>query len=120
MNVDNMSNGDRIAGIGGLVLFISLFLTWTDPLSGWEANNTFDVFLFIVAVVAVLAAVGMALPLAGVTMDGAAAVLGAVATVVLLWLIIFDWPDGIDRGIGVFVALIASAAIAYGASDAAP
>ena len=120
MNVDSMGDGDKIAGIGGVVLIISLFLTWADPLNGWEANNTFDVFLLIVAAVAIAAAVGVALPLAGVTMDGAAAVLGGVATVVLLWLIIFDFPEGADRGIGLFLALIASGAIFYGASRAAP
>lgn len=120
MDVNRMSDGDKIAGIGGLVLFISLFLSWFGDFSGWEGQNTNDVFLLIVAAVAIAAAVGVALPLAGVTMDGAAAVLGGVATIVLLWLILFDFPDGADRGIGIFIALIASAAITYGASKAAP
>jgi hypothetical protein len=35
----------------------------------------------------------------------------------LTWLIIFDFPDGASRKIGVFVALIAAIAIAGGAGD---
>jgi len=119
MDVGRMSDGERIAAVGGIVLIISLFLTWVGEASGWESNNTFDLYLLITAAVAIAAAVGIGLPLAGVTMDGAAALLGAVATILLLWLIIFDWFEGADREIGLFIALIASAAIAYGGSRAA-
>ena len=120
MDVSRMSQGEQIAAVGGVALLISLFLAWFGDASGWESNNTFDIYLLITAAVAIAAAVGIGLPLAGVTMDGAAALLGGVATALLLWLIIFDWPEGVDRGIGVFIALIASAAIFYGASRAAP
>ena len=51
---------------------------------------------------------------------GATALLGAVAAVLLVWLIVFDWYDGADRGIGVFLALIGSGLIAYGGWRAAP
>ena len=37
----------------------------------------------------------------------------------LIWLVVFDFPEGADRGIGVILALIASAAIAYGGYTAA-
>jgi len=120
MDVGRMSDGEKIAAVGGIVLIISLFLAWIGDVSGWESNNTFDLYLLITAAVAIAAAVGIGLPLAGVTMDGAAALLGGVATVLLLWLIIFDWPEGADRGIGVFIALIASIAIAYGGARATP
>ena len=120
MDVSRMSQGEQIAAVGGLALFISLFLGWFGDVSGWEGQSTTDIYLLITAAAAVAAALGVGLPLAGVTMDGAAALLGGIATVLLLWLIIFDFPDGVDRGIGIFIALIASAAIAYGASRAAP
>ncbi len=120
MDVGRMSDGEKIAAVGGIVLFISLFLAWIGDFSGWETQSTFDIYLLITAAAAIAAAVGIGLPLAGVTMDGAAALLGGIATVLLLWLIIFDFPDGVDRGIGIFLALIASIAIAYGGSRAAP
>ena len=120
MDVGRMSDGERIAAVGGIVLFISLFLAWFGDVSGWEGQSTTDIYLLITAAAAIAAAVGIGLPLAGVTMDGAAALLGGIATVLLLWLIIFDFPDGVDRGIGIFLALIASIAIAYGGSRAAP
>jgi hypothetical protein len=48
------------------------------------------------------------------TMSGATALLGGVATILLVWLIIFDFPEGVDRGIGIILSLLAAAAIAYG------
>lgn len=118
--MDGMSTGKQIAGAGAVLLLISLFLTWADPFSGWELNNTLDVYLLITAAVAIAAAFGVGLALDGVTMDGATALLGAVAAVLLVWLIVFDWYDGADRGIGVFLALIGSGLIAYGGWRAAP
>ena len=98
MDVGRMSDGEKIAAVGGIVLFISLFLAWFGDVSGWEGQSTTDIYLMITAAAAIAAAVGIGLPLAGVTMDGAAALLGGIATVLVLWLIIFDFPDGVDRG----------------------
>jgi hypothetical protein len=116
MDVNRMGRGEQIAAVGGAVLIISLFLKWVGELNGWEANNTFDLFLLITAVAAIATAfsAGDSLPIPGVTINGAAALLGIVATVLLLWLLLFDWPDGADREFGVILALLASAAIAYG------
>lgn len=120
MDVSRMGQGERIAGVGGVLLFISLFLPWFGDVSGWEGQSTTDLYLLITAAVAIACALGVGLPLAGVTMDGAAALLGGVATVLLLWLILFDFPDGVDRGIGIFLALIASVVIVFGAMQATP
>jgi hypothetical protein len=119
MDLNRMGQGERIAAVGGLALFISLFLAWFGDVSGWEGQTTTDLYLAITAAVAVGAAVGLGFAFPGVTMNGATALLGAVATILMLWLVLFDWPDGIDRGIGVFIALVASAAIAYGGYTAA-
>jgi hypothetical protein len=43
--------------------------------------------------------------------------LGVVATVLLVWLVIFDFPEGASREIGVFLALIGAMAVAGGAGD---
>ena len=61
--------------------------------------------------------IGFAFP--GVTANGATALLGAVATILLVWLVVFDFPDGADRGAGIIIALIAAVAIAYGGYTAA-
>ena len=52
-------------------------------------------------------------------MNGATALLGGVATILLIWLIVFDFPEGASRGIGIFLSLVAAAAIAYGGYTAA-
>jgi hypothetical protein len=116
-----------IAGGAGVLLIIFLFLPWVgaegqDSFSGWKSSNTLDIFLLITAVVAIAAALtaggGIALP--GVTMNGAAAVLGTVGTILVLWLLIFDWfADPASRKIGIFLSLIAVAAIAFGSYSAA-
>jgi hypothetical protein len=114
----NMTQGQQIAGAGGVLLVICLFLAWYDPLSGWESFSTFDVYLLITAGVAIAWAVLGEGPtnLTGVTRHGAAALLGVIGLVLLLWLLIFDWPDGVDRGIGALLAIPATGAIFYGAS----
>lgn len=115
------SQGQTIAGVGGAVLFISLFLAWFGDISGWEGQSTTDVYLLITAAVAIATALtaGSALNLPGMSMNGATALLGGVATILLVWLIVFDFPEGVDRGIGIILALLASAAIAYGGYTAA-
>jgi drug/metabolite transporter (DMT)-like permease len=40
-----------------------------------------------------------------------------VATVLLAWLVIFDFPDGASREAGVYLALIGAMAIAGGSGD---
>jgi hypothetical protein len=45
-------------------------------------------------------------------------VLGGVGTIVLLWLVIFDFPDGADRKIGLYLSLVAVIVIAFGGYSA--
>jgi hypothetical protein len=113
-----MTQGQQIAGAGGVLLVICLFLAWFDPLSGWESFNAFDVYLLITAAIAILWAVAGEGPtnLTGVTRHGAAALLGVIGLVLVLWVLIFDFPEGADRGIGILLAIPATGAIAYGAS----
>jgi hypothetical protein len=116
--------GRPICGTGGVLLFVSLFLPWAGAadgdLTGWELWTMADVFLLIVG----LAAIGMALTggrfglfRPDLSLRGAADLLGVVATVLLAWLIIFDFPEGDSREIGVFLALIGAMAVAGGAGD---
>ncbi|MEK6326107.1 MAG: hypothetical protein AABM66_01090 [Actinomycetota bacterium] len=116
--------GQLVCGTGGALLIISLFLPWAGAAdvdrSGWELWTMADVFLLIVG----LAAIGMALTggrfglfRPDLSLSGAADLLGVVATVLLAWVVIFDFPDGASREIGVFLALIGAMAVAGGAGD---
>jgi hypothetical protein len=116
--------GQLITGAGGVLLIVSLFLPWagagnTDR-TGFELLTIGDVLLPIVGLVAIVAALtwgryGLFRP--DLSMSGAADLLGLVATILLAWLILFDFPAGASREIGVFLALVAAIAIAGGAGD---
>jgi hypothetical protein len=124
MNTSQSGPGQLIAGAGGTLLIISLFLPWADAggvsRSGWELWTTADVFFLIAAFLAIVTAItggrfGLFRP--DVSVKGATDLLGVVATMLIAWLIIFDFPAGASREIGVFVALIAAIVIAGGAGD---
>jgi hypothetical protein len=114
MDLERMSQGQKIAGAGGALLIICLFLPWFGDLSGWEGQSTTDLYMLITAAVAIGAAVGLTLDIPGVTANGATALLGSIALVLVLWLVVFDFPDGVDRGIGLILSIAATGAIAYG------
>ena len=116
--------GQLICGTRGTVLIVSLFLPWASAgdvdLSGWELWTMADVLLLIVGLVAIGAAItggrfGLFRP--DISLNGAADLLGLVATVLLAWLVLFDFPSGASREIGVFLALIGAMAVAGGAGD---
>jgi hypothetical protein len=120
MNASRMGPGHLLAGGGGLLLFVFLFLPWfgVGPVtqSGWEGQSSTDIFFLITAVVAVFTALtaGRGSVAPGVTANGATTLLGGVATLLLIWLVIFDYPGGVSREIGLYLSLLAAAAIAAG------
>jgi hypothetical protein len=120
MDSVGVRRGRLVAGIGGLMLFGFLFLPWFGEgglnSDGWEGQSSTDIFLLITAIVAVASALpaGRAHLIPGVTMSGAAAVLGGVATVIMVWLSFIDFPSGADRKIGVYLALVAAIVVAVG------
>ncbi len=115
--------GQLIAGAGGVLLIVSLFLPWagtaeTDQ-TGFELLTMADVFLLIVGLIAIGAALTwgrFGLFRADVSVNGAADLLGVVATIVVAYFL-FDFPPGTSREIGVYLALVATIAIAGGAGD---
>jgi formate hydrogenlyase subunit 4 len=116
--------GQLIAGAGGALLIVSLFLPWTDAegvsRTGWEALSTADVLLVIAGLVAILAAItggriGVFRP--DVSLNGATDLFGVVATVLVAWYLAFELPEGATPEAGAFLALIASTAIMGGAGD---
>ena len=124
MSTINPGVGRLLAGFGGALLVASLFLPWADgndvSRNGWELWTMSDVFLLIAGLLGIAAAItggrfGFFRP--DLSLNATADIIGVVATVLLGWLILFDFPSGAGREPGVYLALIAAAAIATGAGD---
>ncbi len=125
MSTINPGIGRVLAGIGGALLIASLFMPWADgpggtTRNGWELLRMSDVFFLIVGLCGIAAGLtggrfGFFRP--DLSLNGTADILAVAATIMLVWLIAFDFPAGADQGSGVYIALIASVAIASGAGD---
>lgn len=122
-----LRHGRLITAAGGVLLIVSLFLPWAGTAetsqTGFELLTTADLFLLIVGLVAIGAALtwgrfGLFRP--DLSVNGAADLLVVVATILLAWLILFDFPPGAGREIGAFLALAATIAIATGVGDYSP
>ena len=131
MNANRLSQGQLVAAIAAIALFIISFLPWFD-ISGavtvggttiggsqnfnlWEAENPLDIYLLIVILVALVPA---ALGLLGDGGDApmasmATTLLAGVGTLLILYQV-FDTPGDLGRKVGLFLGLIACAAIAVG------
>jgi hypothetical protein len=135
MDVNRLSPGEKIAAIAAVLLFVSMFFAWfgfenvANELSdqfgvdvgassfSFNAWESFD-FIDLVLMLTVLVAVGTALVRASdavvdFPLNPAVAVLGGIATLLVLYRII-DPPGGSDREWGVFLGLVLSAAVAFG------
>jgi hypothetical protein len=125
MTTIDLGIGRLLAGAGGLLLIVSLFMDWAKgpggvTESGWEFSTTTDIYLLIVALLGIAfaitgGAIGFFRP--DVSLSGTADMLAVVATILLVWLIFFDFPDRADAEPGVYLALISSVAIMCGAGD---
>src|SRR5436190_2779735 len=113
MSRTRVTEGELIAAVGGIALFLFLFLDWLFDASAWQAFDVIDVVLAVIGLTpAILVAIAMAgrrvtLPVDIGTLFFA---LGAVATTIVLTFIL----EGDDLKIGIFLSLFASIAIAYG------
>ena len=141
MDVGRVPRGALIAGIAGVALFIIMFISWfgapeaeiVTPAGGieidlgdvpgadatanaWQSFDFIDIILMVTVIVAVglavMSAMGSSVNLP-VAASALTAGLGILATLLVLYRII-DPPSDAAREIGVFLGLIASAAIAAG------
>ena len=132
MDTNRLSQGQLVAAVAAIALFIISFLPWfgvggtavtvggttiggSRNFSLWEAENPLDIYLLIVILVALTPAV---LSLLGGGGDAplapfATALLAGVGTLLILYQV-FDTPGDSDRKIGLFLGLIACAGIAIG------
>ena len=131
MDTNRLTQGQLIAGVSAIALFIISFLPWfgvsgavtvggttiggSQNFSLWEAENPLDIYLLIVILVALVPTV---LTFAGGGRDApmapfATCLLAGVGTFLILYQV-FDNPGDLDRKIGLFLGLIACAGIAVG------
>lgn len=137
MDVNRLSQGEKIAGIGAILLFISMFFAWfgfdtglgelesrfgidagpsSVTFSAWESFDFIDLVLLLTVIVAcatvALRAADMAVDF---PLNTAVAVLGGLATLLVLYRIINTPGDpGPDREWGIFLGLVLSALVAFG------
>lgn len=107
-----------------MLLLVALFLPWADyagaSQNGWELSAATDVLYATVAGLGIVTAItggryGFFRP--DVSTDGATDILAVAASLVLGWLILFDFPADAGREAGIYLALVAAVMIASGAGD---
>lgn len=123
MTTINPTVGRWLAGAGGALLIASLFLSWSSTAgatqTGWETLSVWDVFVFITGLCGIAAALtggrfGFFRP--DLSFNAMTDIFGVVLSILLLWLL-FDFPPGAGREIGVYLALAAALTVATGAGD---
>ena len=143
--MSGMTLGQRIAAISAVALVISLFLAWSGvdvtevpgvpnppavpgleqaqeaaenaaSVTGWESQNTLDIYL---AIVAGLVLIGAVLTISGspegLPFAPAAAtfLLGVIGTILTVYVLI-DVPEGTERKIGIYLATAAVIGVTVG------
>jgi len=106
-----------IAGVGAVLLFVFLFLDWFEPASAWELFDIVDVLLAAIAIAVIVLvatrAMGNDLDVPG-GRASAIFLLGFAALMVVLTFVL----EGEERKIGVWLSLLAAAAITSGGCHA--
>jgi len=124
MSTINPDLGRLLAGVGGALLVAALFMSWSggggETLSGWETLDVTDIFFFITGLCGVIAAIsagrfGFFRP--DLSFNAMTDIFGVASVLLIGWFLAFDFPEGADREIGVYLALIGAALVATGAGD---
>ena len=124
MSTINPALGRLLAGCGGVLLIASLFMPWSEVAgrarTGWETVSVWDVFVFITGVCGIAAAVTggrFGFFRRDLSFNGMTDIFGVILGILIAWLILFDFPSGASREVGVYLALAGAAAVATGAGD---
>ena len=124
MTTINPGLGRLLAGCGGALLIVSLFMSWSDAAGvthdGWQTLSVWDVFLVITGGSGIATAItggrfGFFRP--DLSLNGMTDILGVIAGILIAWLILFDFPSGATREVGLYLALVGATAVATGAGD---
>jgi hypothetical protein len=116
--------GRLLAGCGGVLLLVSLFLPWSTSAgstqSGWDADSVSDVLFLITGICGLAAAISggrFGFFRRDLSMNAMTDILGVVSGILIAWLILFDLPAGASREVGVYLALAGALTVATGAGD---
>lgn len=116
-----------IAGAGGAVLIVAVFLPWASvegaSRTGWEFNSVAGVLFVVAGVFGIATAITGGQYAAGrpdLSLIAATDLLNTISMLLLAWLIPFDFPAHATREPGVFCALIAAAATGFAVADYGP
>lgn len=126
MDLTKVSQGEKIAGITGILFIVDMWLNWWSggsfagfslDFNAWELSDFMDIIWFVSALCGIglflMAANNVALNLP-VAMSAIATGAGAFSTLLIIYRLI-DPPYGADRSYGAFVGLILMGAMTYGA-----
>jgi hypothetical protein len=143
MDLDRLSDGEKIAGVSAILLFVFMFFDWfsaevsgggggltvsvSEGGSAWDALDNIPIFLMI-TIIAALAVVALRLSDSSfeppVSANAIVAVLGGISVLLILYRIIDPPGEGgsfgnvsvdISPAFGIFLGLIAAAGITFGA-----
>ena len=115
MNMANVSQGRMIAAAGGVVLIIAIFLNWAGGQSAWNGFSIVHILMLLIGIAAIALAL---LPATGSTVAVPPAFPLVVAALgVAVFGFAVGWEFEISGEIGVWLAIIGSAGIAYGAYE---
>ena len=124
MSTVNPALGRWLAGCGGVLLIVSLFMPWSEvsglTRTGWETVSVWDVFVVITGACGIAAAVTggrFGFFRRDLSFNAMTDIFGVILVVLIAWLILFDFPSGAGREVGVYLALAGAAAVATGAGD---
>ena len=124
MSTINPVLGRLLAGCGGVLLIASLFIPWSEVAghtrTGWETVSVWDVFALITGACGIAAAVTggrFGFFRRDLSFNGMTDIFGVILGILIAWLILFDFPSGASREVGVYLALAGAAAVATGAGD---
>jgi hypothetical protein len=121
MDLNRLSQAEKIAGAAGIALPLVMFLSWYSVgpfgVDAWEAFSYTDLILFITAISAITLALAAAtqsdvgLPVA---LSSVVAGLGALSTLLVLYRLINPPGSGSpSRDLGIFLGLIVCGTITY-------
>jgi ABC-type polysaccharide transport system permease subunit len=111
--VDTRDNAPLIAAGGGLLLFISLFMTWAFDASAWETFDFVDVILAVIALIAI--AIGVMLVTGNTTnLPSSPGTIVSTASLIAFSIVAAFVIELEERGFGIFLALIGTIAMIVG------
>lgn len=115
MDTSRMSQGQMITAVGGAVLIIGVFLHWAGGQSAWDGFSIVHILMVLIGIAAIALAV---LPATGATVTlppSAPLIVAALGIAVFGWAVGFEFE--IAGQIGVWLAILGSLAIAFGAYE---